>query len=80
MVGACLAETGNHVVCVDVDDSKIARLNAGEIPIYEPGLEALVQKGRESGPEESTGTIRALESTIEALPACSGRYLRPTSS
>ena len=49
VTGACLAETGNQVVCVDVDADKIARLNAGEIPIFEPGLDPLVRQGRESG-------------------------------
>jgi UDPglucose 6-dehydrogenase len=49
VTGACLAETGNHVLCVDIDSSKISRLQRGEIPIFEPGLEALVQRGRESG-------------------------------
>ncbi len=42
VVGACLAETGNHVTCVDIDAEKIERLNAGEIPIYEPGLDRLI--------------------------------------
>jgi len=40
--GACLAETGHDVVCADVDESKIKRLQRGEIPIFEPGLELLV--------------------------------------
>ncbi len=47
--GTCLAETGNHVVCVDVDGAKIERLNRGEVPIYEPGLESMVQRNREAG-------------------------------
>ena len=38
VTGACLADAGNHVVCVDVDAGKIERLNRGEIPIHEPGL------------------------------------------
>ncbi len=42
VVGACLAETGNSVRCVDVDEAKIARLRGGELPIYEPGLEEIV--------------------------------------
>lgn len=44
VVGACLAETGNDVVCADVDASKIERLSRGEIPIYEPGLDPLVAR------------------------------------
>ena len=39
VTGACLADVGNDVLCLDVDERKIARLKAGEIPIYEPGLE-----------------------------------------
>jgi UDPglucose 6-dehydrogenase len=44
VVGACLSETGNDVICCDIDEGKIARLNAGEIPIFEPGLDVLVQR------------------------------------
>jgi len=44
VVGACLAETGNFVVCVDNDAGKVARLRSGEIPIYEPGLNELVPR------------------------------------
>jgi len=44
VTGTCLAESGNHVTCVDVDEKKIATLNAGGIPIYEPGLEELVRR------------------------------------
>ena len=44
--GACLAETGVTVVCVDVDASKIQRLNGGGIPIYEPGLADIVARNR----------------------------------
>lgn len=47
--GACLAEIGNDVVCVDADASKIARLERGEIPIYEPGLDELVNMNSLSG-------------------------------
>lgn len=49
VTGACLAEVGNDVFCVDIDQRKIALLNEGHIPIHEPGLEEVVVKNRESG-------------------------------
>jgi len=47
--GTCFAEFGANVICVDVDESKIERLSAGEIPIYEPGLDGLVARNVEAG-------------------------------
>ncbi len=49
VTGACFAEFGVDVTCVDIDADKIARLSAGEMPIYEPGLEQLVTKNVQSG-------------------------------
>jgi UDPglucose 6-dehydrogenase len=49
VTGTCLAESGNDVACVDIDQSKIDRLRRGEIPIYEPGLSELVQFNVKSG-------------------------------
>jgi len=49
VTGACLAESGNSVICVDIDADKIAMLQRGEIPIYEPGLDDIVQRNRNSG-------------------------------
>ena len=49
VTGACLADAGNTVFCLDVDENKIARLSKGEIPIFEPGLEPVVQRNREAG-------------------------------
>jgi len=49
VVGACLAETGNDVVCADLDKEKIAGLKKGRIPIYEPGLEPLVVRNQREG-------------------------------
>ena len=46
VVGACFAETGNDVVCVDTDAAKVRALQRGKIPIYEPGLEELVRRNR----------------------------------
>jgi UDPglucose 6-dehydrogenase len=47
--GACLAEMGNDVMCLDVDAAKVARLLQGDIPIYEPGLEELVRRNARGG-------------------------------
>jgi UDPglucose 6-dehydrogenase len=49
VAGACLAETGNDVVCADILEEKIARLNRGEIPIFEPGLEPLIENNLAAG-------------------------------
>jgi UDPglucose 6-dehydrogenase len=49
VTGACLAHSGNHVVCVDIDAGKIARLTRGEIPIYEPGLSQIVHDNAAAG-------------------------------
>ena len=54
VTGACLADAGNHVVCVDVDAGKIERLNRGEMPIHEPGLDALIKRNAEAGRLEFT--------------------------
>ena len=47
--GACFADFGHHVTCVDKSEAKIAALEAGEVPIFEPGLEAIIQQNREAG-------------------------------
>jgi len=49
VTGACLAEVGNQVLCIDIDADKIALLKQGRIPIYEPGLDHLVQKNVQAG-------------------------------
>jgi UDPglucose 6-dehydrogenase len=60
--GACLAEAGNHVVCVDTDTPRVERLNRGEVPIHEPGLDALMHRNRSAGRLEfTTDTARAAE-------------------
>src|SRR5580765_3401580 len=62
VTGACLAEAGNQVLCVDVDTQKVARLNAGEVPIHEPGLDALIRRNREGGRLEfTTDSARAVD-------------------
>ena len=65
--GACLAEAGNHVVCVDIDAARVERLNRGEVPIHEPGLEALMHRNRDAGRLEFTDdTARAVRPTSGA--------------
>ena len=49
VTGACLADAGNSVFCLDVDREKIRRLSEGEIPIFEPGLEAIVRRNEQAG-------------------------------
>ena len=63
VVGACLAENGNDVVCVDKDASKIAVLEGGKLPIYEPGLEELVRRNRH---EERLAFTTDLSSAVRA--------------
>jgi len=57
VVGACFAENGNHVVCVDKDAAKVRALQKGKIPIYEPGLEEIVKRNRSEGRLAFTTTL-----------------------
>ena len=59
VTGACLADLGHHVVCLDVDASRVARLTAGEIPIYEPGLDDIVMRAVAAGRLEFTTDVAA---------------------
>jgi len=49
VTGTCFAETGNHVACVDINEEKVARMNRGEIPIYEPDLDTLFERNIKHG-------------------------------
>ena len=70
VTGACFAEMGNHVVCVDVDQDKLTRLNRGEIPIYEPGLEHIVERNFKRGSLEFTDDLKvALDGAQVAMIA-----------
>lgn len=49
VTGTCFSESGNYVTCIDIDETKVSRLQAGEVPIYEPGLEEMVKRNTKAG-------------------------------
>ncbi len=57
VTGTCFAETGNNVVCVDIDSAKVERMRNGEVPIYEPGLENLFERNTKQGRLEFTTNL-----------------------
>ena len=65
--GACFAEMGIDVTCVDIDTSKIDRLRKGEIPIYEPGLEDMVRRNVEAGRLHFTTSLAETLPTVEVV-------------
>jgi UDPglucose 6-dehydrogenase len=68
--GACFAEFGNYVTCVDSDRVKIDKIEAGEMPIYEPGLDALVAKNvREGRLQFTTDIVAAIEKSLVVMLA-----------
>jgi len=70
VTGACLADAGNQVVCVDVDTSKIERLKRGEVPIHEPGLDTLIKRNAEAGRIEFTSdAVKGVEHGLFQLIA-----------
>ena len=66
VVASCLSESGNDVVCADIVEEKIARLNAGDIPIYEPGLEPLVDRNLRAGRLTLTTDVAGQRGTFAA--------------
>ena len=67
--GTCYAESGNEVICVDIDERRIAQLHEGKIPIYEPGLEELVRRNIKEG------RLRFTTSTAEAVAQSMVSYI-----
>ena len=65
--GVCLSDFGHHVVCVDTDAAKIALLDAGEVPIYEPGLQAVMQRNMAAGRLQFSGDLGAAVAGAEAV-------------
>ena len=77
--GTCFAETGNTVICVDIDENKIKRLENGNIPIYEPQLDVLFERNVRQGRLQFTTSLKeAVEQTdliFLALPTPPGETL-----
>jgi UDPglucose 6-dehydrogenase len=67
VVGAGLAETGNQVICGDIDEGKIGQLNRGEIPIFEPGLDRLVERNLQDGRLTFTTDVAAAVRASEVI-------------
>ncbi|MCH2211213.1 MAG: UDP-glucose/GDP-mannose dehydrogenase family protein [Fuerstiella sp.] len=72
VTGTCFAESGNDVICLDVDESKIRKLRSGELPIYEPGLEELVRRNSASGRLKFTGDYAEAISSAKCVFICVG--------
>ena len=74
--GTCFAETGNNVICVDIDANKVERMRNGEVPIYEPGLDVLFERNTKQGRLRFTTNleeaIRNAEVIFLALPTPPG--------
>jgi UDPglucose 6-dehydrogenase len=67
VVGACLAETGNTVACADIDEAKIKGLKKNVLPIYEPGLESLVERNQREGRLSFTTDLKAALAPAEVV-------------
>ncbi|WMX17285.1 MULTISPECIES: UDP-glucose/GDP-mannose dehydrogenase family protein [unclassified Aureispira] len=76
VTGTCFAETGNHVVCVDIDEAKVAKMKSGVIPIFEPGLSVLFERntnnGRLSFTTDLAAAVKGAEIVFLALPTPPG--------
>ena len=84
VTGTCFAETGNQVTCVDIDEKKVEMLQNGEVPIYEPGLELLLQRNLKQGRIQFTTNlaeaVKDAEIIFLALPTPPGEDVEKKSS
>ena len=67
VTGTCFAETGNNVICVDIDAKKVERMKNGEVPIYEPGLEVLFERNTKQGRLHFTTDLAAAIEDAEII-------------
>jgi len=68
--GACFADTGNYVICMDIDKKKIQKLRKGIIPIFEPGLEEIVKRNLKNGRLEFTTDLKTAVNDSEIIFLC----------
>ncbi|MHB8412276.1 MAG: UDP-glucose dehydrogenase family protein [Candidatus Acidiferrales bacterium] len=78
VTGACLAELGHHVLCTDNDKSKIDTLEAGKLPIFEPGLDSVVERNRKEGRLSFSANPAAAAAQGDAIFICVGTPPLPT--
>ena len=65
VAGVCFAESGNEVICVDIDQDRIDRLNQGVVPIYEPGLEEMIKRNMQQRRLQfTTDTVKAVKTSL----------------
>src|SRR5262245_12895237 len=72
VTGACFADLGNDVICVDVDAGKIDMLKSGKVPIYEPGLEELIRRNVDEGRLQFTTDAPGAAAWAEVVFICVG--------
>src|SRR5262245_17469523 len=72
VTGTCFANTGNDVMCLDIDPKKIEKLNNGESPIYEPGLDELIRRNVKAGRLHFTTDKQAAYTRAEIIFICVG--------
>ena len=68
--GACFSELGHRVTCVDMDEAKIAALRKGEIPLFEPGLEVMVESNIAAGNQSLQSDPNQLQYGVSVTDAC----------
>lgn len=76
--GACLADFGNAVVGVDIEEQRVDLLRSGEVPIYEPGLEELVTRNRERGRLNFSADVAFAIKSSEIVFICVGTPSQPS--
>ena len=81
VTGTCFAETGNNVVCVDIDAEKVERMRNGEVPIYEPHLDVLFERNVKAGRLKFTTDLEEVveDDSVERLANQKQKSLSPRS-